>query len=71
MQGAPAAADWPVLIALPVIWAVYYFGSAQASGMCGGFTLLIALVLLACVALECSCSAQPPISSAMDPQLRR
>ncbi|HET6319913.1 MAG TPA: hypothetical protein VFG86_25930 [Chloroflexota bacterium] len=38
-----------LLIAIPIIWAIAYLSQAGASGLGGGFVILVALVLLACI----------------------
>jgi hypothetical protein len=38
-----------LLIAIPVIWAIAYLTQAGAAGVGGGFAILVALVLLACI----------------------
>lgn len=38
-----------VLILIPLVWAVAYLSQAGASGLGGGFAILVGLVLLACV----------------------
>ena len=40
-----------LLIAVPLIWAVVYLVQSGVAGLGGGFTLLMAVVLLACVAV--------------------
>ena len=38
-----------VLIAVPVIWAVFYLAAAGSAGIGTGFVFLIGIVLLACL----------------------
>ena len=38
-----------LLIAVPVIWGIAYLAQAGAAGLGGGFVILVALVLLACI----------------------
>ncbi len=38
-----------VLLIVPVIWAIAYLSQAGAAGLGGGFAILVAIVLLACI----------------------
>ena len=38
-----------ILIAVPVIWAVFYLATASSAGLGSGFVFLIGVVLLACL----------------------
>jgi hypothetical protein len=38
-----------ILIAVPLIWAVFYLVQAGTSGLGNGFVLMVGIVLLACI----------------------